>query len=441
MHPKFILFITLLVCSLSNVIAQVQDDFTDGDFTNAPAWNGDAAKFEINATNQLHLNAPAVTDTAYISTPNTAINDIEWDFFYTMDFAPSSSNFLKVYLVSDQQNFKQPLNGYFLRMGTDGSNDAIELYLQQGTTETLLIHGIDGHVAASTNSVSVKVTRDGSGNWSVFSDITGGTNYSLEGSATDNTFSATNYFGFFCKYTSTRSTLFFFDNIYVDAPFVDNTPPQALQVTIISANQLDVHYSEPVDATTSENELNYSVNNGIGFPSSALIDGTDKSLVHLTFANNFQSAITNTISISNINDIAGNTLTLAALDFTFYQSQPSDVLINEIMADPSPVVGLPVAEFVELYNNSTTPVDLTGWEFSDASTTQTLSSFTLQPNSYLILCDDANAASLQANGNVLALASFPSLNNDGDDLSLKDASGNLINAVSYDLSWYQDGVK
>ena len=36
---------------------------------------------------------------------------------------------------------------------------------------------------------------------------------------------------------------------------------------------------------------------------------------------------------------------------------------------------------------------------------------------------------------------MPSLNNDGDNLSLKDADSNLIHSVNYDLTWYQSNFK
>ena len=436
-----IIFVSLIIfVSFKNIYAQVQDDFSDGNFTNNPSWTGDDAKFEVNATQQLHLNAPAITDTASLGTANTAINSIEWDFYFKLDFSPSSSNYLKVYLVSDQPNFKQPLNGYFLKMGEDGSNDAIDLYLQQGTTETLIVPGIDGHVSASVNTVSVKVTRDDAGNWSVFSDITGGTNYTLEGSGTDNTITATNYFGFFCKYTSTRSTSFYFDNVYVGPPVVDTEPPHLSQVTVISSNQLDVLFSEPLETNSSQNVLNYTVNNSIGNPSSAIQD-INPALVHLTFGTSFPNGITNTLSVSNITDLAGNSMSTESANFIFYEPQKNDVLINEIMADPDPTVALPSAEFVELFNQSDFPLDLNGWTFSDGTTTQTLPSFILQPDSFLILCDDGNAGLLSSYGDVVGVTSFPSLNNDGDVLTLYDAIGKVINTVTYSSSWYHDDVK
>ncbi|MEO5673083.1 MAG: lamin tail domain-containing protein [Chitinophagales bacterium] len=438
---KNCLLLLIALASFRQAAGQVQDDFSDGDFTTNPAWSGDASKFEVNASKQLHLNAPAITDTAYLSTPNGEINNIEWDFFFTLDFAPSGSNFLKAYLVSDQQNLKLPLNGYFLKIGENGSDDAIALYLQQGTTETLIVQGIPGHVAQITNSVSVKVTRDGSGNWAIYSDTTGGTNFSPEATATDNTLTATAFFGFCCIYTSTRSTLFYFDNVLAGVPVADTIAPQLIQVNVISQNQLDVYFNEAVDPVTSQNVLNYSVSNGIGNPVTAIQDTTDPALVHLTFTNNFQTGVSTTITASNIMDLAGNILASASLSFTFYQAQTGDIIINEMMPDPSPAIGLPEAEYAELFNRSGSAVDLTGWTFSDGSSTAILPAYTLSADSFLILCSSSNASLFSSYGTVLGLSSFPSLNNDGDNLTLKNSLGMVISEVAYDLSWYHDDVK
>jgi hypothetical protein len=358
-----------------------------------------------------------------------------------LDFSPSASNYLKVYLASDQENLKQPLNGYFLKIGENGSNDAIDLYLQQGATETLIIQGIAGHVAKNTNSVSVKVTRDGIGNWTIYSDTLGGTNYSLEGTGTDNTFNTTAYFGFLCNYTSSRSASFYFDNIYIGAPVVDLDPPQVLQVSVVAANELDIHFNEAVDPVSSQEISNYIVDNGIGNPSAAVRDSSDLSLVHLTFSMNFQSGIVNHITISNVSDPSGNILSSVSFPFSFFQAQAGDVIINELMPDPSPPNALPDAEYVELFNRSAVAIDISGWSLSDGTSTAIFSSFTLAPDSFLIVCSSANGNLFEPYGNVMALSSFPSLNNDGDDLTLKDGSGNLINEVIYDVSWYHDDSK
>ena len=436
--------LSVLLCLLfvtTGSMAQVQDDFTDGDFIVNPSWTGDQAKFEVNSEHLLHLNAPAVTDAAYLSTPNSSIDNTEWLFYFKLDFSPSGSNYLKAYLVADAADLKQPLNGYYLKMGEDGSNDAIDLYLQQGSTTTLIMQGIDGHVAASVNNIAIKVLRDNAGNWEVYSDLTGGSNFMLEGTATDNTITTTAYFGFLCTYTSTRSTAFYFDNVYAGQPVVDVDPPQLVQATATAVNQLDLLFNEPVDQFTAETESNYTVNNSVGSPSSAQRDLINQQLVHLSFINSFPNGTTCTVTATNIKDLAGNELLSAAADFAFYTSQANDVILNEIMADPDPVVGLPSAEYVELYNQSSLPIDLTGWTFSDASSTQNIGAFLLQPGAYAILCDDGNASLFASFGSVVALTSFPSLNNDGDELTLKNAAGSVINSVTFSSAWYGDVVK
>ena len=43
--------------------------------------------------------------------------------------------------------------------------------------------------------------------------------------------------------------------------------------------------------------------------------------------------------------------------------------------------------------------------------------------------------------NVVGVTSFPSLNNAGENVSLMDASSNLVDEVNYTDSWYQDASK
>lgn len=203
----FLLVGLLLLVKL--ISAQFTDSFTDGNATINPNWNGDTTNYEVDALFQLHLNAPAQTDTSYLSTPSIAINNAIWKFYVKMVFNPSSSNYAKIYLVSDQSNLKKALNGYFVKIGN--TTDEISLYRQDGLTELEIIDGIDGRVNTSSVSTQIKVTRDHLGNWQLFSDPTGGTSYILEGSTFDATHTSSSFFGISSKYTSTRSNKFFYD--------------------------------------------------------------------------------------------------------------------------------------------------------------------------------------------------------------------------------------
>ena len=119
-----------------------------------------------------------------------------------------------------------------------------------------------------------------------------------------------------------------------------------------------------------------------------------------------------------------------------------DVVIDEIMADPTPQIGLPSNEWIELKNVSANPVNLQNWRIGDATgQSGSMPSFVLQPDSFVIVCTGSAVAAMQAYGRVIAVTSFPSLDNEGDQLYLKSNSGLTIHAVSYSFSWYQNAVK
>lgn len=438
------LFSTLLVAcvSLSIVFAQIDDDFSDGDFINNPTWVGDSAWFEVNAANELQSNNAVINDTISLTTPNTLINDIEWKMNVRLGFAPSDNNFIKIYLVSDQLDLKGSLNGYYIRLGENGTNDALKFYRQDGTTSTLLMTGALGTIATNPN-VSLKVTRDAAGNWTVSADFAGGAAYVQDMTFTDNTYTSTAHFGFWIKHTTTNNNKHYFDNIYVGAPVVDATPPVLLSATPLSALDVDALFDEPLEVISAETILNYSLNNGIGNPVSAIQDATNKALVHLSFGSSFVTN-TYTLTVTDVQDVNNNVATnpqTANFPYVlFSQANFKDIIFNEIMADPNPVVGLPAVEFVELYNNSTKSVDLTGWKLKDASTSVgTVGSGFLLPGEYAILTSTTNVGLFT--GKVVGVSSFPSLNDAGDNLGIRNGNGDLIDTVAYKNTWYNDAVK
>ena len=64
----------------------------------------------------------------------------------------------------------------------------------------------------------------------------------------------------------------------------------------------------------------------------------------------------------------------------------SDVVINEIHYDAPDKTQL--AEFIELYNNSSESIDLTGWAFTDGIDYQIPAGTTLRANEYLVVAQD-----------------------------------------------------
>ena len=119
-----------------------------------------------------------------------------------------------------------------------------------------------------------------------------------------------------------------------------------------------------------------------------------------------------------------------------------DVVIDEIMADPTPQISLPSNEWIELKNVSPNPINLQNWRIGDATgQSGPMPNFVLQPDSFVIVCTGSAVAAMQVYGRVISVTSFPSLDNDGDQLFLRSNTGLTIHAVSYTLSWYQNAVK
>lgn len=60
-------------------VAQLNDNFSDGDFTNNPTWVGNIDSFNV-VNDSLHSNGPQVSSVIYLSTSSTLIDSAQWDF-------------------------------------------------------------------------------------------------------------------------------------------------------------------------------------------------------------------------------------------------------------------------------------------------------------------------------------------------------------------------
>ncbi len=119
-----------------------------------------------------------------------------------------------------------------------------------------------------------------------------------------------------------------------------------------------------------------------------------------------------------------------------------DIIISELMADPTPAVGLPPNEWIEIKNNSAAPVNLQSWRIADASgQSGPLPAVTLPPDSLLIICGTTALTAMSSFGNAVAVTSFPSLDNDGEWIAVKAPDGRIIHAVQYSSDWYGNPLK
>ena len=340
-------FLFFIVCSCPYLIsAQFTDDFLDGDFTNNPTWIGDFDKFEVDSSGRLHTIYDSVSSEIYLSTISKVSKNAVWEFSSEYLFEPSSSNFSKIYLMSDNQDLTSDLNGYFVKVGGEsGSIDGVDLYMQIGSNEILLINGIDGVVSLNPN-LSIKVTKDNLGNWELFTD-TSSSIYFSNGTATDLSLNSSDFFGVVCKYTKTRSDKFYFDNFSVSGSW----------------------------DTTS-----------------------------------------------------------------LHQISPNDLVINELFIDPTPSIGLPEYEYIELYNRTNSDINLTDFIIKIGSTEKVFPVSQIKADSFTVLLKEDIIDSFPSNISKIGFSSI-SLTNSAADVVILDNYGTIIHSVSYTDKWYHDDNK
>ena len=229
--------------------------------------------------------------------------------------------------------------------GESGSIDGVDLYMQVGSNDILLIDGIDG-VASLNPNLSIKVTKDNLGNWELFTD-TSSSIYFSNGTANDLTLNSSDFFGVVCKYTKTRSDKFYFDNFSVSGSW-DTTSPQKIL--------------------------------------------------------------------------------------------PNDLVINELFIDPTPSIGLPEHEYIELYNRTNSDINLTDFIIKIGSTEKIFPVSQIKADSFTVLLKEDIIDSFPSNISKVGFSSI-SLTNSEADVLILDNYGAIIHSVSYTDKWYNDDNK
>ncbi|MGE5500273.1 MAG: lamin tail domain-containing protein, partial [Syntrophothermus sp.] len=120
--------------------------------------------------------------------------------------------------------------------------------------------------------------------------------------------------------------------------------------------------------------------------------------------------------------------------------QRSSVVINEVMYNPSSGA----SEFIELFNTSSTPVNIAGWQFLQKSGNYYNLSplpYLIAPGDYFVLAADSSIFNefIQLKGSsrcrTADISSFGLLKNE-DRIVIKDARGNVIDSLNYSDKWH-----
>ena len=434
--------------------AQIILDFEAGNLVNweevpANRWEISATG-TITGTGSLHHafdNAEggrdAISTSLYPLRPDSGLTI--WRFQVKHGYTPSGSNNWGVFLLADASASEMApggaINGYVLGVNYSGTDDIIKLWeITEGSANAIINTGINWQSSVGTGTpAGFQVSRTQSGEWQLETDTNGGfDNLISSGSAISGNHHTAKFFGVSFEYSSTQDQQLWLDDISIQGSFIpDETPPYIEKIEVLDSNQITIHFSENIDTIFATQPDNYLVNGSLQ-PEKIKIE--NMMAVSLTFATPFPEGDSSLLAIAAMADIHGNTANNLESKFLYFKIKKGDIIINEIMADPTPPVDLPEYEYVELYNNSPFAVNLRGWSITAGSTTKTIPAFLLLPDAYLVLTHESAVEEFEET-TMGIFTSTSTLANSGTTITLATEDNEKIDAVSYSNTWYKDDTK
>jgi len=433
----FFAFFVPILC-----FGQVNDSFSDGNFTINPSWTGATTNFFVNSALQLQSQAVA-TSISVLFTPSEAFDDASWECWVKITYTTSSSNYAAIYLTSDKSDITGGCNAYYVQIG--GTNDEVSLFVQEGTKKTKIIDGTDKRTDGNPVEIRIKVSRDAQGNFSLYSKLATETNFVLEGTTQNALLKKSSHFGLLYSNTSTTGSDYYFDEIVVTGQkAIDLVPPAWTLFSIENQNKLILGFSEAMDFSSAT----FTLDQDMGNPESLSVSADKRSII-LDFSANFEKGKIYTLTISQLTDLGGNPLVLTERSIGITESiEVGDLVFNEIMFE-NPENSL---EYLEIYNKSDKVLDVSGLIFTTRKTDGSLNSGNIipgqtliLPQGYLAFCSDAetvkNYHACPAECNIMTTA-WSALNNESSTLVLTNQSNDTIyDELTYSNKWHHILVK
>jgi len=431
-----------LLCPLPGV-GQWSDDFSGGTAALPATWQGDLAHFVVDPAGRLRLAAPAAGQ-SILHTRLPYRESMRWEFFLHLDFPPSATNTAGILLWGDQPD-PSTATGHYLEVGENGSADALRLYRIEKGARNLLASGTTGAMAGNSPMARVRLDRDAGGQWTLWADYTGGTALKQEFSVHDPLAPGDSaHFALRCVYTATRTDKFYFDDLAVRPLLPDTEPPKLVSLEVIDSQEVRLLFDEDLEGGAASDPSRYRLHPGEREPALAEWKPGIPREVRLVWDQVFAPFGPYTVRIDGMADLAGNLSDTLGSSFTYLPIRapgPGELLIHEIMADPSPAAGLPAVEYLELYNASGAVLDLQGLRVASGSSAATLTKGLLWPDSLIVLVRPEHEALFAVHGPVLGVTSLPALPNEGGRLQLLTPGGELLHEVEYHPSWHATTVK
>lgn len=211
----------------------------------------------------------------------------------------------------------------------------------------------------------------------------------------------------------------------------DTTSPFIEDIDIPANNRINVIFSEEIDLNTATDPVNYQLNGGEIAADITVIANTVSLLLEVPL----MDGVTSDLLVSGVVDYFGNRMQQEIIPITYYKfgvAIRNEVVINEFMylrADED------TPEFVELLNNTSKNFDLSGWSLTDGAGNRAyFGSGSILPKSEYFTVTDSELFADEYRG-VHYISSFPSLNDRGDAIVLRDHEGAVIDSLFYNEFW------
>ena len=439
------LFFFLIILIPLAIHAQVRDDFTDGDFTSDPSWTGDTSAFTVNSQHQLQLNS-AGSDTSCLIIRSITLPAMEWSFWIKMSFNTSLNNYARVYLGADSPDLKGNINAVYLQLG--GAGDSVILFRENGNIHSPLFKFPFLRTNHSINVFRIKLIRDSIGNWDLYADSTGGLTFNKYGCFTDNGTIPSAWLGFFCRYTSSNSNKFWFDDFYAGGIIHDTIPPKIISAGFSDSLTIRIKFSKNIDSTCLKEGLNFSLKNDPEILQKAYILKTDPSIIFVRININRNEFFCDTLTVRNISDFSNNFLADTSVFFCYYipgPCLPGDLVINEVLFHPD----ASGSRFIEFFNRSVKVINLSMLSVGTRSSGQSNLQYEmlcktermlLPKDFYVITADSAKLCSryyVPDPRKIAGFGHFPAMNTDsGSVVLISNDDSVVVDAMNYSQSMH-----
>ncbi len=231
------------------------------------------------------------------------------------------------------------------------------------------------------------------------------------------------YMGFRYSYSSSQDRKLWIDQVEFHGSFFrDTTPPVLVSAGLRNPWCVMLGFSESLHSGNI-----FSVTrNGQSADSIHIVDNFAEAWFREPFKNRTKTQLTVTGAL----DAEGNQMRDTITRVTLELAEFGDVVINEVMVDPTPRVYLPAHEYVELYNRSEFSFDLENWSLNINTRRYSLPDVNIAPYSFAVLLPDDAREEFPGNA-IPVMTSSTALTNGGATIRLADPYDRLIHVVTY----------